>query len=47
MESKGFFSKMHDGSLTNLVTTLYNANSITQDDLDELRRYIEERGKHE
>ena len=47
VESKGFFSKMHDGSLTNLVATLYDTKSITRSDLDELKRFIEERGEDE
>jgi predicted transcriptional regulator len=47
VESKGFFSKLHNGSLTHLVATLYNTKSITRDDLDELKRFIEEHGENE
>ena len=38
---------MHNGSLTHLVATLYNTKSITRNDLEELKRFIEERGNEE
>jgi len=41
-ESKSFFKKMHDNSLVSLVASLYGGDSISQDDLEELKRFIEE-----
>ncbi len=41
-ESKCFLSKMYHNSLTGLVASLYDGKSITKDDLDELKKFIEE-----
>ena len=42
-ESRSFIEKIHAGSVTNLVACLYGAGSINSADLEELRRYINER----
>ena len=44
-ESKSFLSRMHFGSVTNLVATLYNGNALSDSDLAELEEYI--KGKRE
>jgi predicted transcriptional regulator len=41
-ESKSFFQKIHNNSLTSLVASLYDGKSISKDDLKELKRFIEE-----
>lgn len=43
-ESKSFFEKLYHNSLTGLVAALYDGKSITKEDLEELKRYIEEEG---
>ena len=42
VESKNFFKKLHHNSLTSLVATLYSVNDISKDDLEELKKFIEE-----
>ena len=42
-ESRMFIEQVHSGSVTSLVACLYGSNSISKEDLDELRRYINER----
>ena len=42
IESKNFFKKLHHNSLTSLVATLYSVNDISKDDLEELKKFIEE-----
>ena len=42
VESKNFFQKLHKNSLKSLVATLYSANDITKEDLEELKQFIEE-----
>lgn len=41
-ESKSFLDRMHFGSVTNLVSTLYNGNALSDSDLAELEAYIKE-----
>lgn len=41
-ESKSFLKKLHHNSLTSLVASLYDGNSISKDDLEELKKFIEE-----
>ena len=41
-ESKSFLKKLHHNSLTSLIATLYDGNSISKDDLEELKKFIEE-----
>jgi len=41
-ESKSFLKKMHQNSLTSLVASLYDGDSISKEDLEELKRFIEE-----
>ena len=40
--SKSFLEKMHNNSVKKLVATLYKSQSISKDDLKELKRFIEE-----
>jgi len=42
VESKNFLKKLHHNSLTSLVATLYSVNDISKDDLNELKKFIEE-----
>ena len=42
-ESKTFLEKFHGNSLTSLVAALYSGKAISKDDLEELRRFIDER----
>ncbi len=41
-ESKSFLKKMHHNSLVSLVASLYNGESISKKDLEELKSFIEE-----
>ena len=41
-ESKSFLEKLCGNSVKKLVAALYNGNSISREDLEELRRFIEE-----
>lgn len=41
-ESKSFLQKAHDNSLTSLVASLYDGKNISKEDLDELKKFIEE-----
>lgn len=41
-ESKRFLKKIHQNSFTSLVTSLYDGNSISKEDLKELKKFIEE-----
>lgn len=41
-ESGSFLRRVHAGSVTNLVASLYDGKSITKEDLEELRRFINE-----
>ncbi len=40
MENKSFLARLNNNSVTKLVASLYNSNSITEDDLEDLRRFI-------
>jgi BlaI family penicillinase repressor len=40
-ESKSFLRKLHRNSITSLVASLYDGKNISQEDLDELRQFIE------
>lgn len=42
LESKNFLKKMHHNSLTSLVASLYSGEGVTKDDLEELKKFIEE-----
>lgn len=39
-ETAGFLKKLHHGSVTSLIASLYDGKSITKDDLAELESYI-------
>ena len=41
-ESVSFFRKLHKSSLKSLITSLYDGNGVTRDDLNELKAFIEE-----
>ena len=43
IESKSFLERLHGNSLKSLVASLYSGNAISQDDFEELRRYIDEK----
>jgi len=40
--SRSFLQKVHNNSLTSLVASLYDGKSISKEDLDELKKFIEE-----
>lgn len=40
MENKSFLERLNNNSVTKLVASLYNSNSITEDDLEDLRKFI-------
>lgn len=44
-ENSLFLQKVNANSLTKLVASLYQSNSITDEDLDELAKFIEEKTK--
>lgn len=44
-EGKTFFQRVGESSLTGFVATLYDNESITDSDLDELQRFIDEKKK--
>lgn len=41
-ESKSFLERFHGNSLKSLVASLYSGDAITQNDLEQLKRYINE-----
>ncbi len=41
-ESESFFKRMHNSSLSSLITSLYDGKNISKDDLEELKKFIEE-----
>jgi len=44
-ENKSFLEKLNDNSITKFITHLYNENSISKKDLEELAAFIEEKTK--
>lgn len=46
-ESKSVLEKLYDNSLQNLVTSLYEGNTIDNDDIAELRQYLDQIEKEE
>ncbi|MCL1820986.1 MAG: BlaI/MecI/CopY family transcriptional regulator [Oscillospiraceae bacterium] len=42
-ESKSFLERLHGNSVKSLVASLYGGNAISNDDLEELKRYIDEK----
>lgn len=44
-ESKSFLDKMHMGSIKNFVAALYDGSAINEEDLIELKKYVEEVSK--
>ena len=47
VESKSFFKRMSGNSITRLVTSLYDSNSISDEDLEELNAFIENTKKND
>lgn len=41
-ESESFLEKMHHGSLSSLLSSLYDGKGLSKDDIDELKKFIEE-----
>ncbi len=41
-ESKSFLQKLHNNSLKSLVASLYDGKNISKEDLEELKKFIEE-----
>lgn len=44
-ESRSFLERLHGNSLKSLVCALYSGNAISQEDLQELQSYIDEKAK--
>ena len=42
-ENKSFFKKVNNSSITKLAASLYNSKSISEDDLLELSKFIEDK----
>jgi len=47
IESRSFLEKMHKSSLKSFVAALYDGNSLSSEDAEELKRYIDELTKGE
>lgn len=43
MESRSFLERLHGNSLKSLIAALYNGESISCDDIEELKRFIDEK----
>lgn len=43
VETSSFFKKLHGNSLKSFITTLHQNNDITDEDLDELEKWIKDR----
>lgn len=39
-ETKYFFTNIHENSLKSLITALHDNNELTNDDLDDLEKWI-------
>ncbi|MEA4926176.1 MAG: BlaI/MecI/CopY family transcriptional regulator [Syntrophomonadaceae bacterium] len=44
-ESESFLERMHKSSLKSLVAALYDGDAISKEELEELRKYVEEVSK--
>jgi len=44
-ESRSFLERLHGNSLKSLVASLYSGDAISRDDLEELKRYIDEKAE--
>ena len=42
-ESRSFLERLHGNSVKSLVASLYTGDAISKDDLEELKRYIDEK----
>jgi predicted transcriptional regulator len=42
-ESQSFLKRLHGNSIRSLLASLYDGNPVTHDDLDELKRFIDEK----
>ena len=46
-ETKNFIKKLHKNSFMSLVNTLYDNNDLTEQDMDELSRWLEEKKQNQ
>jgi len=44
-ESKNIIQKMYRNSLKNFVAALYDGNGLSEEDMEELRKFLEEKRK--
>jgi predicted transcriptional regulator len=47
MESRSFLKRLHGNSLKSLIAALYGGETISRDDVEELKRFIEEKAGEE
>ncbi len=45
--SRSFFAKLHKNSLSSFVSCLYDGEKLSEEDIAELRRFIDSAGKEE
>lgn len=44
-ESSKFIERFHENSFVSLVNTLYEGNKLTEEDITQIRRWLDERGE--
>jgi len=47
MESRSFLERLHGNSLKSLIAALYSGEAISRDDVEELKRFIDEKAAEE
>ena len=47
MESRSFLERLHGNSLKSLIAALYSGESISREDAEELKRFIDEKAAEE
>jgi len=47
MESRSFLERLHGNSLKSLIAALYSGEAISRDDVEELKRFIDEKAGEE
>jgi len=45
IETSSFFDRIHSNSIRSLVSSLYDGNKLTNDEVDDLRKWLEERSE--
>lgn len=45
-ESKSFLERLHGNSLKSLVASLYDSDSLTEKDFEDLKQFIDEHARH-